>query len=184
VRRVLAFTVVAVALLAACGGDSDSPSSTPDTTSRPAVNVAAGDPSAEAKMICETQAITAINRVVGVDAKVSKPAWDDAIYDCDYDYPDDAAMNLSVKQLATPAEVTAYYDKLADDLGKKEDLEGRGFTIGQGAFTTDNGSVVTRKDNFVLLVDVSDLPLEFGAPPDTRENVAINTAVTVMECWV
>jgi len=30
---------------------------------------------------------------------------------------------------------------------------------------------------------VQDLPKQFGSPPDTRENDAINVAATIMGCW-
>jgi hypothetical protein len=186
VRRlpvVFAMFAALLALVAACGGSTDD-ASTPTTEPLAANKIAAGEPADPAKMICEPQATTAIARVVGVDAKISTPTWKDAIYACDYDYPGDATMTLSVKQLGSVDAVNAYYDKLASDLGKQEELESRGFSIGEGSFTTADGSVVTRKDNFVLLVDVGELPDQFGAPPDTRENVAVNVAVTVMECWV
>ena len=56
-------------------------------------------------------------------------------------------------------------------------------SLGQGAFTTKNLSAVVRKDYKVLTVDISKLPAHFGVPPDSRADVALNTAATIMGCW-
>jgi hypothetical protein len=191
------FVPGAVALavaLTACGGGSSKSNSSPTvpanaTTTVPqsgsgtTVHVAnkAGDqPSESAKMICD-EAVKDINEVIGVDAKVSTPTWDETehIYACDYNYPNGATMHMAVKEMSSTEETTAYYAELAQQLGKKQDLEG----LGQGAFATNNGSVVVRKDYKVLTVDVSKLPAQFGDPPDTRANDAINVAYTIMGCW-
>jgi hypothetical protein len=187
-RLILLFVVVAL-VLAACGGSDSSETSKPAQSTTTAVGghvakAATAEPSISAKMVCETDAVTSIATVIGVDARISTPTWKDSIYSCDYVYAKGAKMTLSVKEVSSDAETTAYYDELARQLGKQQDLASRGITLGQGAFTTDNGSVVTRKDYKVLLVDVSELPAKFGVPLDTRENDAINVAVTLMECWV
>ncbi len=46
-----------------------------------------------------------------------------------------------------------------------------------------DGSVVVRKDYKVLLIDVTKLPPQFGVPPASRGDVAINVAETIMGCW-
>jgi hypothetical protein len=132
-------------------------------------------------MICESEAANDIyNEATGVKTiKPFKPTWIDHVYSCDYVYPNGAVMRLAVKELSSPEETTAYYNSLAQKLGKVKDQP----SLGQGAFTTKNGDLVVRKDYKVLLVDVSKLPAEFGVPADTRENVAINTGVTIMGCW-
>ena len=96
----------------------------------------------------------------------------------DYKYPHGAVMTMSVKEMSSEEETTAYFNDLAQKLGKKQQIE-----IAQGAFITNDGSVVVRKDYKVLLVDISKLPATFGVPEDTRSNAAINTAYTVMNCW-
>jgi hypothetical protein len=134
-------------------------------------------------MICEPEAINDIyNSATGVKTiKPFKPTWVNHIYSCDYVYPNGAVMRLSVKEMSSTEETTAYFDSLAQKLGKAAKQPTLG--LGQGAFVTKNGSLVVRKDYKVLLIDVSKLPAQFGVPADTRENVAINVGVTVMGCW-
>ena len=52
------------------------------------------------------------------------------------------------------------FDALKKQLGFKQDTE-----LGEGAFISPNGDVVTRKDYKVLAVDPSKLPAQFGQPP-------------------
>ena len=143
--------------------------------------LAKNTPSASAKMICEPEAAKEIyDQATGVKTiKPFKPAWVGHVYSCDYVYPNGAVMRLSVKEMSSPDETTAYFDSLAQKLGKAKDQPG----LGQGAFTTKNGDLVVRKDYKVLTVEIADLPAQFGNPPDTRSNDAINTAYTVMNCW-
>jgi hypothetical protein len=184
-RTVAIASVACAALLAACGGSSRS-SSSPTTNAGPTTTehvakLASNKPSTSAKMICEAEAAKEIyDQATGVKTVAPfKPTWVDHVYSCDYVYPHGAVMRLSVKEMSSPEETTAYFDSLASKLGKVKDQAG----IGQGAFTTKNGDLVVRKDYKVLLVDVSKLPASFGVPADTRENVAINTGVTIMGCW-
>src|SRR5206468_12406574 len=65
------------------------------------------------------------------------------------------------------ASTDAYFDEVAQKLGKSEKING----LGQGAYTTSDKSAVVRKDYKVLLVDISKLPAQFGSPPDSRENI-------------
>jgi len=186
-RTVAIASVACASLLAACGSSSGTSSSSPTTVNsgptttghldKPATNT----PSVSAKMICESEAANDIyNEATGVKTiSAFKPTWVGHVYSCDYTYPGGAVMRLSVKELSSPEETTAYYDSLAQQLGKAEDQPG----LGQGAFTTKNGSLVVRKDYKVLLVDVSKLPASFGVPPDPRDKVAINVGVTIMGCW-
>ena len=164
-------------VLAACGGGSSKSQSTSPTTVGHVAKVAAADPSESAKMICAPEAAKDIEQVLGVKAQVTTPTWVDHVYACDYVYPN-GTMKLSVKEMSTPEETTAYFDSLAQKYGKAQDIQ-----FGQGAFTTKNGSTVVRKDYKVLLVDTTKLPANFGVPPDTRENVGINVASTIMGCW-
>jgi hypothetical protein len=185
-RRLVVLGVIAFGLvLAACGGSSSSgkPASSGSGTTVHIAKVAADKPSVSAQMICEKEAEKEIaDAATGVDTiKPLKGVWDENthVYSCDYVYPHGAVMKLSVKEMSSPEETTAYYNQLAQQLTKVKDQ----YSIGQGAFTTKNGDLVVRKDYKVLLVDVSKLPASFGVPPDTRAHVAQNVGGAIMSCW-
>lgn len=133
-------------------------------------------------MVCSPEAKREIAAGLNVDTiQPLHPTWSAAthIYQCDYVYAGGVPLRLSVKELSSKAETSAYFDELASRLGRTGTLNG----LGQGAFTTTNGSAVIRKDYKVLLVDPSRLPAQFGQPPLTRSNVAITVAATIMGCW-
>ena len=164
----VATLMVALTLLAGCSGDSSSASipSGPTTTAHIAQPVS-DRPSASAKMICEKEAADDIHdapRPACEPSRRFKPTWTNRTYSCEYVYPKGAVMRLSVKELSSSVETTAYYNSLAITLVKTRDLP----SIGQGAFSTKNGSLVARKDTKVLIVDVSKLPETFGVPADSR----------------
>jgi hypothetical protein len=186
-RTVAIASVACASLLAACGGSSgnsdsaSSPTTTAGTgTTEHVAKLASNNPSESAKMICASEAANDIyEQATGVKTiKPLKPTWVDHVYSCAYVYPNGAVMRLSVKELSSDAETTAYFDSLAQKLGKVKDRP----EVGK-AFTTRDGSLVVRKDYKVLTVDVSKLPASFGVPSDSREDVAINTGVTIMGCW-
>lgn len=176
VRLVLTALGLVIAT-AACGGSSKPAESSGTPTTVHIANVAANEPSISAKMICAPEAVKDINEIFGETARISTPTWVDHVYSCDYSFGRGAKMTLSVKELSSVDETTAYYDTLARKLGKKSQLNG----FGDGAFITSNGSVVTRKDYKVMTVDTSHLPAQFAG--DTRENQAINVTATIMSCW-
>jgi hypothetical protein len=187
--RLPVMVMLAVAFAGACGGSSKTtPSAQPQGsgttvpqgsgTTVHVAQAATNTPSVSAKMICGPEALKLINDDIGVKpVKPISPTWVDHVYSCDLVYKGGATMTLSVKEVSTEPETTAYFDGLAKKLGNKETQ-----VIGQGAFVTAKGSVVVRKDYKVLLVDVSKLPEKFGY--DTRTNDAINVAYSIMECWV
>ena len=171
----VAATVFVLAATAACGSTAKTaPTPTPAT-----LEVAGPNPSVSAKMICgEAKEDIAQQAVVVDTARPLAPKWSDHVYSCDYTYGS-AVMTLSVKELADKAETDAYFASMATKLGKTENIKG----LGQGAFTTKNLSAVVRKDYKVLLVDISKLPANFGTPPDSRADIALNVAATIMGCW-
>jgi hypothetical protein len=109
---------------------------------------------------------------------VESPTWHDHLFTCRYDYPD-GSFALSVKELTGDAQTVAYIVQLAGKLGKLAPLDG----IGESAFYTRNGSIVARKDDKVLLVDVSDLPPKFGNPPAPPAAASRTIATVIMGCW-
>jgi hypothetical protein len=88
-------------------------------------------------------------------------------------------MQLSIKDLSSWQQTTAYFDGLAARMGKARDLQG----LGQGAFQTTDGSVVVRKDWKVLLVDTAGLPAQFGVPPTSSGDVAVTVGDIILGCW-
>jgi hypothetical protein len=176
--------IAAAALLAGCGssgGGSASSSTVPSTTTaggHVAIPVSA-NPSKSAKMLCQSDVRGEVQEQLGVPVtKPLTPTWKDHVYSCHYVYGN-GVMTLSVKELANTAQTDAYFAEQARALGKVRAIQG----LGQGAFTTKNGSAVVRKDYKVLLVDVSGLPAQFGSPPDTKGDVALNVAALIMGCW-
>jgi hypothetical protein len=182
-RHVLvAGSLAAVLVLGACGGGSSKASpTTPTAAGQPATVTyppAGPNPSVSAKMVCQKEAQEDIAGAIEVTAtKVTTPTWNDHLYSCTYVYPNGKIV-LSVKELSTDAETTAYFNSLATKYGKRQPING----LAQGAFITTNDNVVVRKDYKVLLVDVAGIPKNF-APATTRTDVAENIAAAIMSCW-
>ncbi|MHB8680858.1 MAG: hypothetical protein ACYDA2_02030 [Acidimicrobiales bacterium] len=170
----LAVAVLAVAA-AACGSSAGSGAGT--TTTRPP-QPAGATPSAISRMVCSDKAEQEIAAPLGVSATVSTPTWVGHTYACQLTYPN-GTVRLSVKELSSWAQTYAYVDQLGTTLGNKGAISG----LGQGAFTTANGSVVVRKDWKVLLVDISGLPASFGQPPTSAADVAVTIADVILGCW-
>ncbi|TMK54264.1 MAG: hypothetical protein E6G60_22385 [Actinobacteria bacterium] len=148
-------------------------------TTRHVAEPAGPTPSESAQMVCAPEAQKDLASVLGVSSTaVETPTWVDHLYSCRYDYAD-GAMTLSVKELSSKAQTSAYFDSLRTQFGKKRPVVG----LGQGAFVTTNGSVVVRKDYKVLLVDTSGLPARFGPFSANRAKTAIDVGVTVLGCW-
>ena len=176
-RRVLPFVLVAITALGAtsCGG---TPTATP-TRTKTTVPLPAGPlPSEIAKMVCASKAQGEIDEVLGVPATVQTTTWVDHLYSCRYQYST-GSMVLSVKELSSWTETKAYFAMLGDQLGDVGPLG----NLGQGAFTTSDGSVVVRKDWKVLLVDISGLPAQFGVPPTSKADVADTVSDVILGCW-
>ena len=129
-------------------------------------------------MVCSAKARAELAAPLGMTATVSVPTWSDHTYGCRYGYPD-GSFALSVKELSSWPETDAYFAGLGARLGDTGKVTG----LGQGAFTTSDGSIVVRKDWKVLLVDISGLPAQFGVPPTSRADVAYTIADLILGCW-
>ena len=136
------------------------------------------NPSVISQMVCRPKAQSEIQRVLGVTAQVTTPSWVDHLYRCRYVYGNGSFV-LSVKELSSWSETIAYFHSLGSSRGDVGSLG----NLGQGAFTTSDGSVVVRKDWKVLLVDISPLPAQFGKPPTSRSDVAYTIAALILGCW-
>lgn len=170
----LAAVALVVLLAGACGSSSDAGS-----TRSQAPLPAGTDPSEISKMVCASEAQTDIMAVLGVSpTKVETPTWADHLYSCRYVYSDGSFV-LSVKELSSEAETQDYLRTLSSRLGNAAALP----TLGEGSFSTANGSVVVRKDWKVLLVDDTGLPAEFGDPPISPAKNALAVANVILGCW-
>ncbi len=136
------------------------------------------NPSKIASMICRYKAIQDIDSALGETATVSNPTWVDHLYSCQYGYSA-GSMVLSVKELSSWTETDAYFQMLADQMGKTRSIP----NLGQGTFQTSNGSLVVRKDWKVLLVDVAGLPSQFGTPPASAAEAAVTVGDVILGCW-
>lgn len=174
-------------LIAVLGGTASACTTTPSHIATPTTNYtvtlkapepAGKNPSAIAIEICSNTAQSEIQRVLGVTASVESPTWQNHLYSCRYQYPNGSFV-LSVKELSSWSQTYAYFDSLGKSLGNVASLG----NLGQGAFSTSDGSVVVRKDWKVLLVDIGPLPAQFGKPATSKSDVAYTVADIILACW-
>ena len=131
-------------------------------------------------MICTDDIQDEIAKIIGVQRDKSiTPTWSDNLYACRYVYPNGELL-LTVKDLKSTPDATAYYDSLRASLTSSTTLSG----LGQGAFVAPDGSIFLRKDFNVLKVDVSGLPERFGEPALDRADLAEKVAAAIMKCWL
>jgi hypothetical protein len=130
-------------------------------------------------MVCEPEAEGDITALLGIppDA-IDPPTWSDSVYACRYRYPN-GSFTLSVKELPDRSATDRYYQALGARMGVVSTLS----ELGEGGFMTSDDSVVTRKDNKVLLVDASTLPPALGRWALGPAAVARTVATAVMGCW-
>lgn len=183
--RVSAMLTAIVVLTAGCGGSSSpapqakGPSGSTTVGAGHVAEPVGATPSKSARMICTLEAQQQI-LADATGVRTTQPAvatWKNNLYSCRYTYGS-SVMVLSVKELANQADTDEYFASLGRRLGVS-----RRVRLGQDAFVLRNGSVVVRKDFKVLLVDMSKLPQQFGLPVDSHENIALNAASAIMDCW-
>ena len=185
-RLITPFALAAVALLAACGSTGSSGTGSATTTAPQSLLSSASwekakpNPSISAKMICQKEARVDIASSLGIkETRITTPTWVEKthLYSCSYVYPQ-GKITLSVKEMSSEHETTAYFDSIRKQYGSTQQLIG----LGQGAWILENNDVVVRKDYKVLLVDVTGVPANFR-PIMQRSDVATNIAVAIMGCW-
>jgi hypothetical protein len=182
VRRVEAYLVLPLALgitVSACSSNDAAPTGNSlYQTALKGPQPAGKDPSAIAIEVCSQTAQSQIRQVLGVAADVSTPTWNDHVYSCRYQYSSGSFV-ISVKELSSWGQTYAYFDSLRATLGDTGSLS----NLGQGAFTTSDGSVVVRKDWKVLLVNIASLSTQFGQPPTSKAGAAYTIADIILACW-
>lgn len=178
--RVVVVGLTCAAFLITCGDSArvQKTAATTTTTTTLAPQPAGADPSISAKMICAPEAQKDLAKSLGVTATtVTTPTWVDHVYSCRYVYPN-AGISLSLKELDSAADTTSYFDGLDQQLGRTESL-----AMGEGAFLTNTGSIVVRKDWKVLYIDVSQVPATFGQNSLRHRETAISIAFVILGCW-
>jgi hypothetical protein len=130
-------------------------------------------------MICRHETVVDFANVLGAKTVTPPSAtWHDHRYTCTYRYKN-GTMELYVQALPTLAGTIAYMHAI----GLAQGDTGFVPNVGQGSFTTSDGSVVSRKDNKVLVVDVAGLPAQFGRPSTSRHDVALTVTDVIFACW-
>ncbi len=171
----LLVSVAAALALAQCSSSGDARSVVPTTS---LVVTYGAQPTASAQMVCGPEGQAAVGSVINViGLRVTTPTWADHLYGCIYQYPS-GSFALSVKELPSIASTIDYFTSL-----KAKYAGARPLALGQDGFTSSDGTSVVRKDNKVLVVDVSNLPAQFGAPPQTPTEASQSIAVALLGCW-
>lgn len=182
-HKTLCVLVVFICMLSMTSCGSSKPATPPSNSQNPTVYApqpARATPSVSAKLICAHETQTELAAVFGVPTtQPVVPTWTNHLYSCRYTYHN-GVIALSLKELSSKTETDSYFTSLARRLGQAQ----RPRALDRGVlFTTKNHSVVVRKDYKVLLVDISGLPAQFGAPPFSRANIALAVAATILDCW-
>jgi hypothetical protein len=163
-------------LVAGCSAGPDQPTGAPASRQRPLP--AGAEPSAISKLVCSREAQSDIRQTLGVRASVSTPTWIAHAYSCRYRYPD-GEFELTVKELSSWPQTLSYFRGIGRQDGRASSIS----NLGQGAYQTNAGWAIVRKDWKVLTVDISGLPAQFGRPPTSRADVAVTIADLILACW-
>ena len=180
-RRGLALLAV-LAGIAGCGGPAGSQAGitqAPASTELARAPQPAGkSPSSISRMVCAPKSVAEIAQVMGAKAELIPPTWTDHLYSCGFRYSE-GTMVLSIKELSSWSQTYGYFGQLARTLHETTPVK----ELGQGAFITNNGSVVVRKDWKVLLVNIAGVHGEVGSPPKPPGELAIYVAQAILGCW-
>ncbi len=169
--------VVLAAVLAGCGQPSAPVGPLPSQAPVPTL---ADVPSPQAEMVCQPEAQQDIQDFIGiVPTTVGPIQYANHTSTCRYVYAN-GSFTLVVQDLPNELVTTRTYDALASKLGKVDSID----LPDAQAFSTNDGSVVLRRDTKVMLVDVTQLPATFGSPPSPRADAARLIMKAVLNCWV
>ena len=185
--RLLGFLGVAL-VLTACGStpaaQPRAAAATATTTAASADAVAAAQyaantPPSAAQMVCSEEirgeVADALN-LPSVPAPVS--TWADHVFACEY-APPMGRLVLSVTVTDSSTAASSLLETLHGGLPGAAAEAG----LGEQAFGSPAGTVVSRKDNLVLTVDASGLPDQVGNSHESRLDVARVITAGVFTCW-
>lgn len=140
---------------------------------------AAAGPSPSAMMICAAETRADLNKALGLHTVAAGTAtWVNPVYTCRYVLPA-GPLVISVTETADAAATGRTFSALRGSAGPTHDVVG----LGQAAYGTDDGTVVLRKDNNILRVDATSLPVQFGAQQQKRTDFAYEIASDILGCW-
>jgi hypothetical protein len=144
-----------------------------------AAQYAANTPPPEAQMVCSEEirgeVADALN-LTSVPAPV--PAWADHVFACEYAPP----MGRLVLSVTVTDSSTAASNRLET---VHRGLPGAAAEpgLGEQAYGSPAGTVVSRKDNLVLTVDATGLPDQIGNTHESRLDLARVITAGVFTCW-
>jgi len=167
----------------ATGAPGTSPGAASNTAALPAsgsdAGLRTGRPPASAAMVCDADIKSKVRQALSLAGPPSTEwRWSDGVYTCDYHLPL-GRLSVQVTVLTGAPQARTLFDAdRARTLGARP-LAG----LGEGAFGTENGTVLVLKDNQVLVVDTTRLPPEFGVNGQRRADLAYEVASDVMGCW-
>jgi hypothetical protein len=113
----LILAIISSALLVA--GCTTGAMTTPPTS---APLPAGQNPSDISRRVCMNEALQKFDAALGERATVSTPTWIGHLYSCTYGYPS-GSMVVSVKELSSWAQIYAYFQMLATQMGKARTLQ-------------------------------------------------------------
>ncbi len=142
----------------------------------------AGPRPPSARQFCNERARREVSISVGVPmVRTPRPHENAHSYACTYEFTD-GRIGVSVAKLASVADARARFEAIARERGRRPEPPMLGEEL--EAFVTTNGTIIVRKDNEILDVDVAHLPSQFGRPPQARSVIALAVAVTTIGHWV
>jgi hypothetical protein len=147
--------------------------------SRAAAQYAANRPTDAARMVCGDEIVRLVTGALELPARpVPRATWADHVYTCTYPL---AKGPLVLAVAVAPSDAAAATVLATMRQEKKADTVEQ--AVGQTAFSSDDGVIVSVKDNMVLLVDPSRLPDDLGPVHEHRIDLARILTVAVFNCW-
>ncbi len=185
VNRLLLLSA-ALGLLTGCAGNAATTAGSPASSANPRASATAAmvmpadaAPSDTQALICGDEIRETVQSVLGLKSEpLASPTMMNGLYTCTYELPM-GSMRLSVQHTASKAAAQIYLTDRSAKVHAEKALAG----LGEGAFGTGTGVVLTVKDNEVLEVDTTALPRVFGNQGQRRTDLAYEIASDVLGCW-
>jgi hypothetical protein len=168
-------------VLTGCGSTpaTDTATAAGATSAAAAAQYAANTPPAAARMVCSEEIRGEVADALNVPSvPAPTPAWADHVYTCAY-APSMGRLVLSVTVTDSGSAARGQLETLRGRLPGAAAEPG----LGEEAFGSPAGTVVSRKDNLVLTVDATGLPDDLGNTHESRLELARVITAGVFNCW-